>query len=51
MEPLEASAIVMIELSLDALLDDFPVDRAVMPIQAQRFNALARYRWSGSSTF
>ncbi|WP_394664310.1 tryptophan halogenase family protein [uncultured Sphingomonas sp.] len=45
MEPLEASAIVMIELSLDALLDDFPVDRKVMAIQAQRFNALARYRW------
>lgn len=45
MEPLEASAIVMIELSLDALLDDFPVDRGVMPIQARRFNTLARYRW------
>lgn len=45
MEPLEASAIVMIELSLDALLDDFPADAAVMPIRAKRFNALFRYRW------
>jgi len=45
MEPLEASAIVMIELSLDALLDDFPVDPALMSIQARRFNMLARYRW------
>lgn len=45
MEPLEASAIVMIELSLDALLEDFPVDPALMPIQARRFNALACYRW------
>jgi hypothetical protein len=45
MEPLEASAIVMIELSLDALLDDFPAVSSLMPIQARRFNALATYRW------
>ncbi|MGP7796977.1 tryptophan halogenase family protein [Sphingomonas sp. CLY1604] len=45
LEPLEASAIVTIELSLDALLADFPVSAAVMPIQARRFNALFRYRW------
>ncbi len=45
LEPLEASAIVLIELSLDALLDDFPVTRDLMPIQARRFNALFRYRW------
>lgn len=45
LEPLEASAIVMIELSLDALLDDFPADAALLPIQARRFNALACYRW------
>jgi tryptophan 7-halogenase len=45
LEPLEASAIVMIELSLDALLDNFPVTRDVMPIHAARFNALFRYRW------
>lgn len=45
LEPLEASAIVLIELSLGALLDDFPASRAVMDIHAARFNALFRYRW------
>lgn len=45
LEPLEASAIVLIELSLDALLDHFPTDRAVMDIHAERFNTLFRYRW------
>lgn len=45
LEPLEASAIVLIELSLDALLDSFPVTRDVMDIHARRFNALFRYRW------
>jgi len=44
-EPLEASAIVMIELSLRALTDTFPVDRSVMDIHARRFDALFRYRW------
>ncbi len=45
LEPLEASAIVMIELSLNALLDDFPIEPEGMAIQARRFNALVRYRW------
>jgi hypothetical protein len=45
-EPLEASAIVMIELSLNALIDNFPASAAVLPIHAQRFNALFRYRWN-----
>jgi hypothetical protein len=44
-EPLEASAIVMIELSLRALCEAFPADRADMDILARRFNALFRYRW------
>lgn len=44
-EPLEASAIVMIELSVRALADNFPASRAIMDIHAQRFNALFRYRW------
>ncbi len=44
-EPLEASAIVMIELSLRALIDNFPANRAAMPIHADRFNDLFRYRW------
>lgn len=44
-EPLEASAIVLIELSLNALIDNFPADTAAIPIHAERFNALFRYRW------
>jgi hypothetical protein len=35
----------LIELSLGALIDGFPADRAAMDIQARRFNALFRYRW------
>lgn len=45
LEPLEASAIVMIELSIDALLAGFPADRDAMPLHARRFNDLFRYRW------
>ena len=44
-EPLEASAIVLIELSMKALTDNFPVSRATMDIHAARFNELFRYRW------
>ncbi len=44
-EPLEASAIVMIELGLGALLEDFPADAAAIAPRAARFNALFRYRW------
>lgn len=44
-EPLEASAIVMIELSLRALTENFPANRPSMDIHARRFNALFRYRW------
>lgn len=45
LEPLEASAIVLVELSLTALLDNFPQTRAAMDLHAARFNALFRYRW------
>ena len=44
-EPLEASAIVMIELSLNALIDNFPARAEAMPLHAERFNALFRSRW------
>lgn len=44
-EPLEASAIVLIELSLRALADNFPASREALPAHADRFNALFRYRW------
>ena len=44
-EPIEASAIVMIELSIKALADNFPQSRTAMDIHAGRFNDLFRYRW------
>jgi hypothetical protein len=44
-EPLEASAIVMIELSLNALIDNFPASAETLPLHAARFNALFRTRW------
>lgn len=44
-EPLEASAIVMIELSLSALVDNFPTSRLAMDLHAARFNELFRTRW------
>jgi hypothetical protein len=45
-EPLEASAIVLIELSLRALVDNFPSDRTMMNIVAERFNDLFTIRWN-----
>lgn len=45
LEPLEASAIVSIELSLDALIDNFPASRDAMELHASRFNRLFSYRW------
>lgn len=45
LEPLEASAIVLIELSLDALIDNFPAERDAMDFHAKRFNRLFSYRW------
>ena len=35
----------MIELSLSALIDNFPASRAAMDVHAARFNALFRTRW------
>ena len=44
-EPLEASAIVMIELSAALLSEDFPATRQDMDIVAGRFNDTFSYRW------
>jgi len=44
-EPLEASALVLIELSANALADRMPHDRATMQIVAKRFNAEFLGRW------
>ncbi len=44
-EPLEASAIAMVELSAAMLRDDMPATRSDMDIVARRFNDAFAYRW------
>ncbi|MGO2365599.1 MAG: tryptophan halogenase family protein [Pseudoalteromonas sp.] len=44
-EPLEASALVMVELSLNNLLANFPTHRNALPELAKRFNQQCHYRW------
>ena len=44
-EPLEASAIVLIELSARALADALPTSAEVMAVHARRFNEQFRTRW------
>ena len=45
LEPLEASAIVLIELSAKFIAEQLPVCREVMDLIAARFNATTQYRW------
>ena len=45
LEPLEASALVLIELSARMIGDQMPVDRTAMDIVAKRFNRKFSYRW------
>jgi flavin-dependent dehydrogenase len=44
-EPLEASALVLIELSAKMLSEQLPANRAVMDITAKRFNDKFLYHW------
>lgn len=44
-EPLEASALVMVELAAQYIRDQLPQHKSVMPIVAKRFNELQTYRW------
>jgi hypothetical protein len=44
-EPLEASAIALVELSAAMLADELPATREDMPLVARRFNAAFAYRW------
>jgi 2-polyprenyl-6-methoxyphenol hydroxylase-like FAD-dependent oxidoreductase len=44
-EPLEASALALVELSAAMIRDDMPANRAVMAISARRFNERFQYRW------
>jgi len=45
LEPLEASAIVLVELSAKLIAEQMPVCREVMDVVASRFNATTHYRW------
>lgn len=44
-EPLEASALAMIEMSAAMIRDDFPATRELMDVVAARFNERLHYRW------
>ena len=45
LEPLEASAIVLIELSAKLIAEQLPANREIMDIVSARFNDVTRYRW------
>jgi flavin-dependent dehydrogenase len=45
LEPLEASALVLIELSAELISGLMPATRETMDIVARRFNETTRYRW------
>ncbi|WP_281301018.1 MULTISPECIES: tryptophan halogenase family protein [unclassified Iodidimonas] len=45
LEPLEASALVLIELSADMIAKNMPACRDVMDLAARRFNETTAYRW------
>ena len=45
-EPLEASALAMVELSAQRLCDELPMTRATMDAVARRFNDDFAYRWA-----
>jgi tryptophan halogenase len=45
LEPLESSAIVLVELSAKLLSEQMPACREVMDIVARRFNEVTLYRW------
>lgn len=45
LEPLEASALVLVELSATMISEQLPARRSVMDVVAKRFNETFRYRW------
>jgi tryptophan halogenase len=50
-EPLEASALALIELSAAMIRDEMPATREVMEIVSRRFNERFRYRWDRTIEF
>ena len=45
LEPLEASALVLVEMSAQMISEQLPTTREVMDITAKRFNDTFLYRW------
>ncbi|MGD8174457.1 tryptophan halogenase family protein [Marinimicrobium sp. ARAG 43.8] len=45
LEPLEASALVLVEISAAMLAEQFPDNRETMDVVARRFNRTFQYRW------
>ncbi len=45
LEPLEASALVLVELSANMIAEQMPTCRESMPVIARRFNDTFSYRW------
>src|SRR5580698_1815456 len=45
LEPLESSAIVLVELSAKLIAEQMPANREVMDIVSARFNDVTHYRW------
>lgn len=45
LEPLEASALVLVELSAEMIAQQLPANRQVMDVIAKRFNETFSYRW------
>lgn len=50
-EPLEASALALVELSANMIRDELPRCRASMEIVERRFNSIFRYRWEKIEEF
>ena len=44
-EPLEASALALVELSANMIRDELPMTRDTMALISKRFNAVFNYRW------
>lgn len=44
-EPLEATAIMLVEVSARFVAENLPADHSLMPLIAKRFNSQMRYRW------
>ncbi|GBL04525.1 tryptophan halogenase family protein [Glaciecola sp. KUL10] len=45
-EPLEATAIMLVEISAKFVAENLPPTKAIMPTVAKRFNQQMRYRWT-----